>query len=321
MGRICIVHNCEENENTTLIHRFPKPIPSAEKWQKILKLEKYSIDDLLKKYAVCTKHFTKDSYRNPISRQLNKTAVPHLSPEYDDALDQTAFQSVIPPMMEVEEEYFDDFDTIEENYSLSEEDAIAPSTQEIILEYETSNPPVDIIQEEEEEERFIKIQPKPVKKELPKIMTPESTAQLIPIIFKNIPNSAKLVPVQVSKTQAKSFATIRQILPKPNLEEANEPPISTTITTTISPIRSTKEYETQTTQTEPIEIRTEDEIVENTIIMLEYGEYGTLSKLDLIKLAIENKTKIDELQKKLQTFEAAHETMMKSMEMFKSLMK
>lgn len=79
MVRRCIVHGCSESDKTMLAHRFPKTGDMATKWQKALNVGDYSIDDLTKKFVVCTKHFTASAYRNEISCCLNTTSVPNLS--------------------------------------------------------------------------------------------------------------------------------------------------------------------------------------------------------------------------------------------------
>lgn len=78
MVRRCVVDGCSESDKTMLAHRFPKTGDMANKWQKALNVENYSIDDLTKKFVVCTKHFTASAYRNEISCCLNTTSVPNL---------------------------------------------------------------------------------------------------------------------------------------------------------------------------------------------------------------------------------------------------
>lgn len=84
MVRRCIAEGCKESDISILSHRFPKTQDIAEKWQRALSLEKYTIDDLQKKFVVCTKHFAPKSYRNEISNSLNTTAVPNLDENEDN---------------------------------------------------------------------------------------------------------------------------------------------------------------------------------------------------------------------------------------------
>lgn len=84
MVRRCIVKDCRESDISILSHRFPKTQESALKWQKALKVENYSLEDLQRKFVICTKHFASKSYRNEISNSLNTTAVPNLIKNLDN---------------------------------------------------------------------------------------------------------------------------------------------------------------------------------------------------------------------------------------------
>lgn len=79
MVRRCVVQDCTESDKTILAHRFPKTKEIAIKWQNALDVDHYTLDDLIKKFVVCTKHFTGSSYRNEISNSLNTTAFPNLN--------------------------------------------------------------------------------------------------------------------------------------------------------------------------------------------------------------------------------------------------
>lgn len=78
MVRRCPVGNCRETDHTILAHRFPHNLEIAKKWQETLNLQEYSVDELFKKFVVCTKHFKASAYRNEISNSLNTTALPNL---------------------------------------------------------------------------------------------------------------------------------------------------------------------------------------------------------------------------------------------------
>lgn len=84
MVRRCVVKDCRESDISVLSHRFPKTQESAMKWQKALKVENYSLEDLQRKNVVCTRHFSSNSYRNEISNSLNTTAVPNLDKNLDN---------------------------------------------------------------------------------------------------------------------------------------------------------------------------------------------------------------------------------------------
>lgn len=76
MVRKCIVPNCTSTDITILSHRFPRNKKLASQWQETLNVENTSLNDLFNKHVVCTKHFKKSDYRNPISNHLNYTAIP-----------------------------------------------------------------------------------------------------------------------------------------------------------------------------------------------------------------------------------------------------
>lgn len=78
MVRRCCVQGCINSDRTILAHRFPKTDSMIIQWQKSLDLQRYSLEDLRKRFVVCTKHFSATSYRNEASNCLNTTAVPTL---------------------------------------------------------------------------------------------------------------------------------------------------------------------------------------------------------------------------------------------------
>lgn len=77
MVRRCVIEDCNETDKTILSHRFPKTHETAEKWKSLLGL-KLSVDELQKKFVVCTRHFCESAYRNEVSNCLNTTAMPNL---------------------------------------------------------------------------------------------------------------------------------------------------------------------------------------------------------------------------------------------------
>lgn len=84
MVRNCVIDDCRESDLTILTHRFPKAAESTELWRKNLNLQNFSIDDLQKRYVVCTRHFPASSYRNPTSACLNTNALPNLFKNEDN---------------------------------------------------------------------------------------------------------------------------------------------------------------------------------------------------------------------------------------------
>lgn len=84
MVRRCVVESCKESDVSILSHRFPKTSEFAGKWQIALNLQSFALDDLQKKFVVCTRHFAPKAYRNEISNSLNTTALPNLEENSDN---------------------------------------------------------------------------------------------------------------------------------------------------------------------------------------------------------------------------------------------
>lgn len=84
MVRRCVVGNCKESDVSILSHRFPKTNEFAEKWKIALNLQNFKLDELQKKFVVCTRHFAPKAYRNDISNSLNTTALPNLEKNNDN---------------------------------------------------------------------------------------------------------------------------------------------------------------------------------------------------------------------------------------------
>lgn len=78
MVRRCAVPTCESTDKTTVSHRFPRKVDSAQNWQQSLQLQNVQMDELIQKYVVCTLHFKPSDYRNAASKHLNFTAIPTL---------------------------------------------------------------------------------------------------------------------------------------------------------------------------------------------------------------------------------------------------
>ena len=79
MVRLCVIGDCKETDTTILSHRFPKKEDACLIWKQALELKDYSCPELIKKYVVCTRHFSSGAYRNEISNHLNTTAIPNLN--------------------------------------------------------------------------------------------------------------------------------------------------------------------------------------------------------------------------------------------------
>lgn len=133
MVRKCIVPNCSSTDITILSHRFPRNQKLAKKWQETLNVEHTSLSDLFLKHVVCTKHFKKSDYRNPISHHLNYTAIPCLDLEEDD----TEYQ-IVELLEEVEEDGGLEEEEHLEYPSVSDENCDDGSYAHYIFPYESN---------------------------------------------------------------------------------------------------------------------------------------------------------------------------------------
>lgn len=159
MVRKCIVPNCTSSDITILSHRFPRNKKLATKWQETLNVEHTSINDLFNKHVVCTKHFKKSDYRNPVSNHLNYTAIPTCDLIEEAVIDSESEYEVI--------ELLDDIDVLAEQSSrddCGEEEHLEytnvndehsddnGSNIETTTECETGRETVDLYMEEEEQD-------------------------------------------------------------------------------------------------------------------------------------------------------------------------
>lgn len=64
-----------------LVHKFPMDNERAESWRRAIALphlEQLTMNEIRKKYFICSRHFRKCDYKNSESRSLNTTAYPRL---------------------------------------------------------------------------------------------------------------------------------------------------------------------------------------------------------------------------------------------------
>lgn len=95
--RACCVPCCKR-EKQELVHKFPADNDRAAQWVKILNVADFDglpIDNIRKRFFVCTRHFRDSDYKNKASRCINITAVPSLN--LKDLTDAEGLQRVIPP--------------------------------------------------------------------------------------------------------------------------------------------------------------------------------------------------------------------------------
>lgn len=78
--RSCIVPTCA-GRRYELVHKFPRDDPRAEVWRERINnpiLFTHSLQEIRKKWFVCGRHFRPNDYINPVSHNINKTAIPSL---------------------------------------------------------------------------------------------------------------------------------------------------------------------------------------------------------------------------------------------------
>ncbi|ETN62222.1 epsilon-trimethyllysine 2-oxoglutarate dioxygenase [Anopheles darlingi] len=99
--RACCVPCCNR-EKQELVHKFPADNERAEQWVKILNVADFEglpIDNIRKRFFVCTRHFRDSDYKNKASRCINITAVPSLN--LKELTDAEGLQR-IPPVVRPE---------------------------------------------------------------------------------------------------------------------------------------------------------------------------------------------------------------------------
>lgn len=78
--KLCVLPTCK-GKRYDLVHKFPMNNDRAEQWIEIIdlpELRKLPIENVRKRFFVCSKHFRPQDYKNCESRSLNITAYPRL---------------------------------------------------------------------------------------------------------------------------------------------------------------------------------------------------------------------------------------------------
>lgn len=84
--KLCAMPTCQD-KRYDLVHKFPMDNERAQQWLDIIDLPELSatpLDQIRKRYFICSKHFRKQDYKNCESRSLNKTAYPRLNLRLND---------------------------------------------------------------------------------------------------------------------------------------------------------------------------------------------------------------------------------------------
>lgn len=78
--KLCVIPTCH-GKRYDLVHKFPMDNERAQQWLDTIsvpELASIPLDQIRKRYFICSKHFRKQDYKNCESRSLNKTAYPRL---------------------------------------------------------------------------------------------------------------------------------------------------------------------------------------------------------------------------------------------------
>lgn len=323
MVRKCIIEGCEHSDQTILAHRFPQKRTLLELWRDNLELspKQYSDFDLLKKYVVCSLHFKKTDYRNPISSFLNTTAVPylHVAPAERKNMCEDYYQpntnlihcsSKPVEIFKIQEDEIYDNQTA--NLDTQEEEIIELITIEhdtlgdpTMIKYGEYSYPLMEVEQKEEREKIVTRYDKIHKNNL---------RRLKPTIKKSEPKSTRKI-VKNSAIQPTDTIMCEGIGKKPVYIEEFK-----TINSDIAQKLNLRTIE-NSTQTDPAVTRPVIDTInrEETEILDKYSEFSGKTKIELIREVIKAKSKLIELEEKLESFQASHARMVQSMEVFKSL--
>lgn len=237
--KLCALPTCK-GKRYDLVHKFPMNNERAQQWIDIIdlpELKKLPIEQVRKRFFICSKHFRPQDYKNCESRSLNTTAYPRLLLKLSD---EQASTEQCPTSVNVEE-----IDVQESGYGIEEttvsvtntlsDEKTTPKPIEYILCAPTNDEPV-LLRRNQNNETAIVIQ-KPFQIQTHTVIpakapSPASAPAPKPIILRtslkpvNVNISApKLVP---SKTILKRNAnyTIESVRKKVILNEPDAPHIS-----------------------------------------------------------------------------------------------
>lgn len=318
MVRKCIIEGCEHSDQTILAHRFPQKRILLELWRDNLELcsKKYSDMDLLRKYVVCSLHFKKTDYRNPISSFLNTTAVPylHVDPEErkntsdDNRPNINIIHNSSKPVEIFKIQEDETYDNQTANLDTQEDEIIElitiendtrgdPTTVKYsypLMEVEQKNDGEKIVTRYDKKNNLRRLKPT-IKKNVHKASTRIVKNSLIQPTDEIMCESICKEPVYIEETK-----TIHsEIGRKPNLRTIENSP------------------QTDPAVTRPKIIDTINR--EEAEILDKYSEFSGKTKIELIREVIKAKSKLIELEEKLESFQVSHAKMVQSMEVFKSL--
>lgn len=310
MVRKCVVRDCSQSDQTILSHRFPKGEKQVLLWQQILRIGHIPICDLHAKYVVCTLHFMKSDYRNPVSKFLNSTAKPIAPPLTEDEMNEVVEDS----QQEEEEECFGELIDVEPSEELDlESDKIDGTEIDVEMMVNSNIIEVDTLDgftrnRKKKQSNVIEEEPQLLEEDqqqeagmkrmrLDEIKQPETnTVILFGDLLKNyhMPND-----------ELQDFVSVEEEEHLADEYEENDrveyvQPIELQTKTNIS--------EPQNLPSPPSPEQHEDE-----------GEFTGVPRKELIQRISDQDEKIKELEEKLDKIQSAQLAMTKSMEAFKNL--
>lgn len=267
MVRYCVVENCNESDISGLAHRFPKKMDSRIKWQEALNLLEWDLDLLFNKYVVCKNHFKPTDYRNSISTHLNTTAIPH---QPDNTL-KTHKQITFKPSR-----------STVENVEISEDKTNASISEQIVEPPEIPAPTIESI---EYETVFAQRRRKRTCEEIEK-----EIKKLTKVAFKKV--EPKQEPSVISEMNVVFHNPEKYYIEKDDVSSKD-------VTTTVVNLDSCEfpniiEVVLVEAGCQTDEFEEKDE-----------SEFGSLSRVELVKLLKEKDQTIESLQKKIGKFETA----------------
>lgn len=168
--RPCAMPSCH-GERFDLVHKFPMDNERAKNWLRWInlpELNRLPLDQLRKKYFICSKHFRKIDYKNCESRSLNQTAYPRLFLS-EDATEGNESADANPQNMDVSSTSMDDRFLLPQN-----------EDRAVFVLNSTISSPVEILGVDQESEPQLEFSP---SKEVTMTMSisPSTSASLKPV--------------------------------------------------------------------------------------------------------------------------------------------
>ncbi|XP_055318268.1 trimethyllysine dioxygenase, mitochondrial-like [Sitodiplosis mosellana] len=235
--KLCALPTCK-GKRYDLVHKFPMNNERAQQWIDIIdlpELKKLPIDQVRKRFFICSKHFRPQDYKNCESRSLNTTAYPRLLLKLtDEEATEPCPQSVSVEEFQVQECDFGVQETTihltESNTHITTTEKTSPKPIEYILCASANDQPV-LLRRNQNIEAEIVIQ-KPFRIQAPTVLpTPPPAPK--PIIVKTSLKPANAIistPQPDSKNLSKEIIlkrnanyTIESVRKKIILNESNAP--------------------------------------------------------------------------------------------------